>query len=109
MALTECPSCGKKISDKAAECHHCEFKVGDASADDLLRKQNLTRFKKLHSLQNQSMLAMLMFIAGFGFMYWGGTKPGDLQHNLAILASVVGFVWYIVNRVRIVIIKRFSS
>ena len=41
-------------------------------------------------------------------MYWGGTHPGDLQHNLAILGAVVGFVWYLVNRARIVYIKRFS-
>ena len=53
-------------------------------------------------------LAMLIFVASFGFMYWGGTRPGDLQHNLAILGAVVGFVWYLVNRARIVYIKRFS-
>ncbi|QJR82448.1 zinc ribbon domain-containing protein [Alteromonas pelagimontana] len=109
MALIDCPSCNKKISDKAAVCPHCNFAVGDASSEDILRKQQMQRYKKLHSIQNQSMIAMLLFIAGFGFMYWGGTKPGDLQHNLAILASVVGFIWYVVNRVRILIIKRFSS
>lgn len=51
---------------------------------------------------------MLIFVASFGFMYWGGTRPGDLQHNLAILGAVVGFVWYLVNRARIVYIKRLS-
>lgn len=109
MALIDCPACNKKISDKSTVCPHCNYAIGDASAEDILRKQSLNKFKKLHSIQNQSMLAMLMFVAGFGFMYWGGTQPGDLQHNLAILASIVGFVWYLVNRVRAVIIKRFSK
>ena len=109
MALTDCPSCNKKISDKSEECPHCQFRVGDASAEDVLRKQRLQRYKKKQSIQNQSLLAVLLFVAGFGFMYWGGTKPGDIQHNLAILAAVAGFMWYVVNRVRLVIIKRFSS
>ena len=106
MALTDCPSCNKKVSDKAKLCPHCNFAVGDASAEDILRKQNLQKFQKKQSVQNQSLVAMLLFIAGFGFMYWGGTQPGDLQHNLAIVASVIGFVWYIVNRVRLALLKR---
>lgn len=106
MALTDCPSCGKTISDKAKSCSHCGFAIGTASTEDVLRKKNLSKFKKQHSIQNQSMIAMLMFVAGFGFMYWGGAKPGDLQHNLAIACSVLGFVWYLVNRVRMIFIKR---
>lgn len=106
MALTDCPSCNKTISDKSKVCPHCDFAVGDASGEDLQRKKSLQRFKKQHSIQNQSMLAMLMFIAGFGFMYWGGTQPGEMQHSMAIASSVVGFVWYIVNRVRLIFIKR---
>ena len=106
MALTNCPSCNKKISDKAKSCPHCGFAAGSASADDILRKKSLRKFQKVQSVQNQSMLAMLMFIGGFGFMYWGGTRPGDTQHTLAIASSVIGFIWYIVNRVRLIFIKR---
>lgn len=109
MALTDCPACNKKISDKSEECPHCGFKVGDASSEDVLRQQSLQRYKKKASIQNQSLMAVLLVVAGFGFMYWGGAQPGDMQHNLAILATVIGFIWYVVNRVRLVIIKRFSS
>jgi len=109
MALIDCPSCNKKISDKAQECQHCHFAIGDASNEDILRKEQLKRYKKLSSIQNQSMLAMLLFVAGFGFMYWGGARPGDVQHNMAIIGCVIGFLWYVVNRVRTVYIKRFSS
>ncbi len=109
MALTTCPSCNKKTSDKADACPHCGFAIGSASTEDIERKQSLVKFQKLQSIQNQSLIAMLIFVAGFGFMYWGGAQPGDMQHNLAILASIIGFVWYVINRVRILIIKRFSS
>lgn len=108
MALVDCPACNKKTSDKAKVCPHCGFQLGDATAEDIERKVKLKKFTKLQSIQNQSLVAMLLFVAGFGFMYWGGAQPGDLQHNLAILCSIVGFVWYLVNRVRVVMIKRFS-
>ena len=108
MALIDCPSCGKKISDKATNCSHCGFAIGYASEEDIVRKQQMQRFNKIQSLQNQSMLAMLMFVAGFGMWYWGGEQPTDLQQNLAVGCSVIGFVWYLVNRARLVLLKRFS-
>lgn len=106
MALIDCPACGNKISDKSKVCSHCGFAFGDASAEDIQRKQNLKKFQKLQAIQTQSMLAMLLFVAGFGFMYWGGVSPGDAQHTAAIGCSIVGFCWYIVNRVRLVWVKR---
>lgn len=106
MALTNCPSCNKKISDKAKSCQHCGFGVGEASAEDLLRKKNFLKFQKSQSIQTQSMIAMLMFIAGFGFMYWGGVQREDIQFTIAVACSVIGFCWYIVNRVRMILLKR---
>jgi hypothetical protein len=108
MALIDCPSCSKKISDKAQSCQHCGFTLGAVNAEDISRKQNLNRYLKSQKIQTQSMLAMLLFVAGFGFMYWGGAAPDGLQYNLAIGLSVIGFVWYIVNRVRLIILKRFD-
>tara|TARA_A200000159_G_scaffold141565_1_gene144464 strand:+ start:630 stop:1064 length:435 start_codon:yes stop_codon:yes gene_type:complete len=109
MALIDCPSCGKKMSDKAKTCPNCDFSYGEASVEDIERKENMKRFKKMHSIQNQSMLAMLLFIGGFGFMYWGGVAPGDTQHSAALMACVIGFLWYGINRVRIVLLKRSSK
>ena len=109
MALIDCPSCNKKTSDKAQTCPHCGFGVGDATSEDIERKRSLKKFQKLQSIQNQSLIAILLFVAGFGFMYWGGSSTSETQYNLAILCSVVGFVWYVINRVRIVMVKRSSQ
>jgi hypothetical protein len=106
MALVDCPSCNKKISDKANSCQHCGLALGNASGEDIMRKKNLQNFMKNQSIQTQSMVAMLMFVCGFGFMYWGGALPGDIQHNLAAGTAVIGFVWYIVNRVRLIFLKK---
>jgi hypothetical protein len=106
MALIDCPSCGKKISDKAQSCRYCEFAVSQASAEDLARKNSLKKYLQRQGIQNQSMLAMLLFVGGFGFMYWGGVTQEDLQFKLAFAVAVIGFVWYIVNRVRLVFLKK---
>lgn len=106
MALINCPSCGKKISDKAAECQHCGFGVGTASDEDLSRKANLRKYKKSHSIQNQSMVAMLMFVSGFLFMFWGDTTPADVQYQIAFGCSTVGFFWYVINRIRLIMMSK---
>ena len=56
MALVDCPSCNKKTSDKAKTCPHCDFKIGDATSEDIERKQSLQRFKKLASIQTNPFL-----------------------------------------------------
>jgi hypothetical protein len=106
MALVDCPSCSKKISDKAQNCPHCDFTLGTVNVEDIARKQNFNLYLKNQNIQTQSMIAMLLFVAGFGFMYWGAAEPGGLQHNLAIGLAIIGFVWYIVNRVRLIMLKR---
>jgi len=106
MALVDCPSCSKKISDKAQSCQHCDFTLGKVNAEDIARKKSLNKYLKSQSIQTQSMVAMLLFVAGFGFMYWGGAEPSGLQYNLAIGLTFIGFIWYIVNRVRLIILKR---
>jgi hypothetical protein len=106
MALVPCPSCNKKISDKVQSCQHCGFTLAQANADDLERKQKLQKYLKAQKIQTQSMVAMLMFVTGFGFMFWGEALPGDMQHNIAAGTSVVGFVWYIINRIRLIFVKK---
>ena len=106
MALIDCPSCSKKISDKSQSCKHCNFTLGTVNAEDITRKRSLNKYLKSQNIQMQSMMAMLLFVLGFGFMYWGGASPDGLQYKFAISLSVLGFVWYIVNRVRLIILKR---
>jgi hypothetical protein len=106
MALVDCPSCNKKISDKAKSCQHCNMNLGDSSPEDIARKQSLNLYLKKQKIQTQSMIAMLLFVGGFGFMYWGGVAAGGIQYKLAVGVSIIGFVWYLVNRVRLVFLKR---
>ena len=108
MAIIQCPSCNKPISDKAKQCRYCNALISSASADDIYRQKKLRKYNQVQSIQTQSMVAMLMFVGGFGFMFWGDVQPSDIKHTAAMVCTVIGFVWYIVNRVRMIVIKKGS-
>ncbi|TDF41404.1 hypothetical protein EYS14_00650 [Alteromonadaceae bacterium M269] len=109
MALIDCPSCNKKISDKAKQCPHCQTDFTNTTAEDAERKQSMSKFKRSQSIQNQSMLAMLMFVAGFALMFMGEPPaPDSLKYKGAMACTAIGFIWYIINRVRMIFLKRFS-
>lgn len=109
MAIVDCPACSKTISDKAKSCSHCKYEFGDLSAEDIRRKLKLQRYKKVQKIQNQSMLAIIVFLVGCYFVFLGDFpvgKKGIWMYNASILLATIGFVWYAVNRVRIVFAKR---
>jgi len=109
MAIIDCPACGKTISDKAKNCSHCQTEFGDASADDIRRKAAAMRYKKLQKIQNQAMLAILLFIIGCYFTFMGNFPAGEkgiMMYNASLGVAIVGFVWYAINRVRITLAKR---
>jgi hypothetical protein len=109
MAITSCPACSKPISDKVKTCPHCNLAFGDSSAEDIQRKLSHQRYQKLHRLQNQSMLAILIFIVGAYFVFMGdyeNNEKGILMYNIALGVTTLGFIWYAINRVRITLAKR---
>ena len=108
MALMYCPSCAKRISDKATVCSHCGFKITSATEEDILRKQRLRHMLRAQSLNNQSLLAILLFIAGFVILDWSGTRPSETEYYLAMGCSGVGLCWYVINRIRIMLQKRLK-
>ena len=109
MAITSCPACEKPISDKAKTCPHCQFDFGDATAEDIRRKLSLQRYKKVQGIQNQSMVAIILFIIGCYLVFLGdfpAGKKGLMMYNGAIALATIGFIWYAINRVRITLAKR---
>ncbi|TKB43727.1 hypothetical protein [Thalassotalea mangrovi] len=106
MALINCPNCAKKISSLAKSCEHCQIELGGLDTEQRLNLERMKKIEESQKLMNQSMLAMVLFCAGIGGMFWGEPDPGSTQHNLATGSAVIGFVWYLVNRVRMIILKR---
>ena len=105
MAVINCPSCKKKISDKAKSCSHCDISLTGLDQDDLIRVTTIKRIKQAQRLTNFSFIAMFLFCGGFLFMFWDNVTPGTWQHNTAMMSTALGFVLYIIIRVMLLLSK----
>lgn len=104
MAIITCPHCNNKISDKAPQCPHCQIGVDT----DETERERLLKIKKVHQIKTlsvQSMMALVLAMAGFAVMYFDTPEPDSIQMTLARVAFAAGFIWYVVNRIRHFILK----
>ncbi|RUO79346.1 zinc-ribbon domain-containing protein [Pseudidiomarina taiwanensis] len=106
MALIDCPACHKRVSDKAKECQHCGFKLATRSSAEHDRELRRALQDKRDSILSQSMLALLIAIAAFAYFYVAQPLPDSWQAQLAYAGMLVGSIWFIVNRVRLVFLKK---
>lgn len=106
MAVIDCPNCKKKISDKAPSCAHCNLSLGELDANELALVKKEQQIKKSQQIMNHSMIAMLLFCGGFLFLYWNNAQPDSWQYMSALSSTVLGFILYIVTRVRLILLKR---
>ena len=106
MAVINCPGCKKKISDKAKICQHCQLDLTVLDADKIASLKRVNAVKKSQQLMNHSFIAMLLFCGGFLFLYWQDAQPGTWQYVSAITSTILGFILYIVTRVRLILTKR---
>ncbi|NVK25475.1 MAG: hypothetical protein HWE10_11150 [Gammaproteobacteria bacterium] len=105
MAIVNCPQCAKKISDKQKVCPHCDLDMSELSEEKM---QSLGRIKKIksdQSMMTQQAVAMLMFLGGVLALY-NSDAPQSPQHTAAQACMIIGFLWYIINRFRMIIAKR---
>lgn len=106
MAIVKCPQCQKSISDKHSQCPHCQLQLDavDEQTKQAIARQN--KIKKQQGLMNQSFVALILFLAGFFVLYWQQPPQGSTLSKACYGAVGVGVVWYLVNRVRIILLKR---
>ncbi len=105
MAIINCPSCKKKISNKTKECNHCGLSLQALDSDKITSLNHVNRIHQAQRLMNYSFIAMLLFCGGFLFMFWDNVQQGTWQHNLAMTSAVIGFIMYIVIRIRLLLFK----
>lgn len=106
MALTQCPACNKRISDKAKNCPHCDFKLAGLSNDELDREWQRVMNTKREKLVGQSMLALLLAIAAFTYYFIQQPLPETWPAKVSYGMMIAGLIWFVVNRVRLVFLKR---
>lgn len=106
MAIISCPSCNQQISDKSVCCSHCDIDIANMSSESLQSQQRVKKIKQNQSIQVQTFLALLLFVGGFTVWYW---EEPSAQSWLTMLGEgmiAVGFVWYIINRARLIMLNR---
>lgn len=106
MAVINCPSCKRKTSDKAIECSHCGLSLQEIDSDKIANLHKVDRINQAQRLMTYSFIAMLLFCGGFLFMFWDNVEQGTWQYNLALASTVIGFILYIIVRIRLLFFKR---
>ena len=106
MAVINCPSCKKKISDKAESCNHCGLSLQSLDSEQMANLNHVNRIRQAQRLMNYSFIAMLLFCGGFLFMFWDNVEQDTWQYQLAMTSTVLGFIFYIIIRVRLLFFKR---
>jgi len=109
MAVIQCPSCRKKISDKAKSCSHCDIDLLNLNEEQLVANKQVDKIQKSQRVMTWSFIGMLLFCGGFLFYYGKNVEPGTLPYYLSVGATIIGFFIYIVTRVQLVLLKRSSK
>jgi len=106
MAVIDCPSCKKKISDKAKTCSHCDMPIAGVDQEKLAFIKKTNAIKKQQNLMTHSFIAMLLFCGGFLFFYLKDAQPGTVEYFASIGSTALGFILYLTTRVRLLLLKR---
>ncbi|WP_196140517.1 hypothetical protein [Aliikangiella sp. G2MR2-5] len=113
MAIISCPSCKERVSNKSKSCPHCDFDFESGKSTDglneeqLANQEKLANLKKRYSLQMQAMAGIILFLFGFIMWYFVGKQGlSKLTHFIEIGLAVLGGVWYIITRIRLMAYKR---
>lgn len=109
MAVISCPSCKKKISDKSKTCSHCGIEIAGVDQGKLALIKQTNAIKQQQNLMTHSFIAMLLFCGGFLFFYLKDAQPGTIEYIASITSTVLGFILYLVTRVRLLLAKRKSK
>ncbi len=106
MAIVSCPQCNKQISDKAATCSHCDVELNKQTAESIASAGRVKRIEQAQSIQTQTFIALILFVGGFSLWYWQDTLDDQWYNTLGQGMIAVGFIWYLVNRIRLMVLKR---
>jgi len=112
MAIINCPSCTQKISDKAKTCSNCNYDFVNKSTSDglneeqLASKKKLAHIKKKYSLQMQATAGIILVLLGASLWYFGGRGFDSVSSIIKLSILVIGAVWYLTTRVRLILFKK---
>ena len=81
MAIINCPNCKKKTTELSDRCPHCGFvrgQAGDERAQELMRRKLR---EHVYHLKMISYGVITLFLAAFGWYWWGWYTSGYQQQS----------------------------
>ena len=106
MAIIACPSCAKQISDKHQQCPHCEININNLDNEEKKRIASEVKLKKKQQIMNHSFIALIIFLSGFLVLYTRAPEQDSVELLISQSAIAIGFVWYLINRIRLLFVKK---
>ncbi|NIP16862.1 MAG: hypothetical protein GWM87_00905 [Xanthomonadales bacterium] len=99
MAIINCPSCRKKISNVTAMCPYCGFKRGEVNEEDLQEFERRRLRDRVYHLKMTSYLAITLFLAAFGWYWWQSGGFQAMPGKGPVVLVALGAVGYLFIRV----------
>lgn len=96
MAIINCPSCNKRISNVTSMCPHCEFERGEVSEEQLLEFRRRRLRDRVYHLNMTSYVAISLFLGAFGWYWWasgGFQEPPTSGPMLLVAFSSVAYLF----------------
>ena len=106
MAIINCPSCNKKISDVTTMCPNCGFKRGDVSEEQMLEFRRRKLRDHVYHLNMTSYVVLTLFLAAFGWYWWETSGFQEQSPRGPVLLLALGTVAYVLIRVLLFMTRR---
>jgi len=88
----------------AQSCPHCASQLSEDN--DTLKE--VSHIRRSNQLMTHTMIAMTLFVAGMAIWFWGGEPAEGLRATIGGIFFALGFIGYLVTRIRMVLHKRKS-
>lgn len=100
MAIITCPSCRKRISSLNKACPHCNYSIGHSGEGlPLQEAKGRVQRKRKASLRMQAYTALLIFVAGIAWIWFGRNDGSPEAFPIALYVTAAAALWYIVIRI----------
>lgn len=87
-------------------CPHCDTALAGLDEHERAKLANRQFVQRKQALLNQSFVALIIFLGGFLYLYSREPAAESLEQMTTYGAIATGFVWYIINRIRIILLKK---
>jgi hypothetical protein len=99
MAIIDCPSCNRKISNVTAICPYCGFRHGKVNEEQLRELKRRKLRDHVYHLNMISFTVIAMFLVAFGWYWWDTAGFQQPSSSGPVILLALGTFAYLVIRI----------